>query len=441
MNVEISFPGLSSTDGVYLTWRPIPATIRLLEPSASPNPVSVRISSKPNNVGARLAFATTLTHRGTDTLDLVLAADGTPVELWVGGKFNPPDAQSPSPASQADGDIAIEVHELLAGTIDRRLGGRPAMIRVRKNAETLTDGERDRFLSAMAVLNGRGTGKFVDFRDMHNAAAYPQIHTNMSFLPWHRAYLLDLERELQADFPDVALPYWHFDHPAPRLFQPSFMGVSVSGRVRFSDTNPLRNWAGPGTTAGVLRGNGVGPQTVIGARTELQCLALSSGPNANFQPFAVPLEGNPHGPAHTRHNGTSATSWIGDPTTSQMDPLFYLLHNNVDRLWAKWQWLQSLAGARLDDPAAPASYSTAANLHFGHNRNDTMWPWDGLSRTGTVFPDGSQGPPIGPGGGLAASKMTTAPGPKPTVASMIDYFGRHGGQPLAFAYDDVPFVV
>jgi tyrosinase len=440
VNVEISVPGLSSTDGVYLTWRPIPATIRLLGPSAGPNPVNVRISSKPNKVGARLAFATTLTHRGTDTLDLVLAADGTPVELWVGGKFNPPDAQSPSPASQADGDIALEVHELLAGTIGRRLGGRPATIRVRKNAETLTDGERDRFLSAMAALNGRGTGKFVDFRNMHTRAAYPQIHENISFLPWHRAYLLDLERELQADFPDVALPYWHFDHPAPRLFQPSFMGKPVNGRVQFSDGNPLVNWVGQGTTASVLRGPGVKPDTVIDVRRELECLTLSSGPTANFRSFSDPLEVNPHGAAHGSHAGDAEPGWIGDPTTSQMDPLFYLLHNNVDRLWAKWQWLHSLAGARLDDPAAPASYSTATNLPFGHNRNDTMWPWDGLSRTGTNFGRFGPGPPIGPGGGLAASKMTTAPGPAPTVAAMIDYFGRHGGQPLAFAYDDVPFV-
>ncbi len=63
------------------------------------------------------------------------------------------------------------------------------------------------------------------------------------FLPWHRAYLLDLERELQAIDPGVALPYWRFDRPAANLFQLDFLGVADSlGTVRFSSSSPLQFW-------------------------------------------------------------------------------------------------------------------------------------------------------------------------------------------------------
>ena len=63
-----------------------------------------------------------------------------------------------------------------------------------------------------------------------------------------------------------------------------------------------------------------------------------------------------------------------------------------------------------------------------------MWPWNGV----TSATDLSR-PPTAPGGGMAASTVTSAPGPTPTVRSMLDYEGVGGGAPLGFDYDDVPF--
>src|SRR6185312_678373 len=123
------------------------------------------------------------------------------------------------------------------------VGSLKLMVRIRKNAESLTTGERDRLVAAFAQLNNQGTGRFADFRNMHTAASSPQAHGAPGFLPWHRAYLLDLERELQAFDPSVALPYWRFDQAAPNLFTNDFIGVSDSlGTVHFSATNPLQFW-------------------------------------------------------------------------------------------------------------------------------------------------------------------------------------------------------
>ncbi len=66
-----------------------------------------------------------------------------------------------------------------------------------------------------------------------------------------------------------------------------------------------------------------------GLRNETQTLALGN----QYAAFRS-LEGNPHGSAHTSFGGS-----ISSIPTAAKDPLFFLLHCNVDRLWAKWQWL------------------------------------------------------------------------------------------------------
>jgi hypothetical protein len=44
------------------------------------------------------------------------------------------------------------------------------------------------------------------------------------------------------------------------------------------------------------------------------------------------MEGAPHGFAHTSFDGP-----VNNPPTAPKDPLFFLLHVNVDRLWAFWE--------------------------------------------------------------------------------------------------------
>lgn len=292
------------------------------------------------------------------------------------------------------------------------------MVRIRKNANTLTPGERDRLVSAFAKLNNQGAGRFTDFRDMHTNVSSPQAHGAPGFLPWHRAYLLDLERELQAIDPSVSLPYWRFDQPAPNIFTPEFFGVSNAlGTVQFSPTNPLQFWRTDGVQ-GINRRpffNTAGAPP--GLRTEAQTLALG-----NQYPAFRTLEGNPHGSAHTSFGGS-----ISSIQTAARDPLFFLLHCNVDRLWAKWQ----RQFGRFD-PAVVASYDSNPANPIGHRLPDTMWPWNGVT--------GAPRPPTAPGGALAASPCVSAPGPQPQVRSGLDYQGAISAVArLGFDYDDVRF--
>jgi tyrosinase len=129
----------------------------------------------------------------------------------------------------------------------------------------------------------------------------------------------------------------------------------------------------------------------------------------------------------------SFTGSISDIPTAAKDPLFFMLHANVDRLWAKWQWDKD----RFDVTSASAfsvedQSGDPGTARVGHNLNDTMWPWNQVTappRPGTA-----------PGGTMAGSPITSRPGSSPTVRDMIDYQGvRAPTSRLGFDYDDVPF--
>jgi tyrosinase len=298
------------------------------------------------------------------------------------------------------------------------------MVRIRKDANTLTPAERDRFVGALATLNDQGLGRFSEFRDMHTNAADEEAHQDAGFLPWHRAYILDLERELQNIDPSVSLPYWRFDRPAPALFSREFLGeADAAGIVRFSPDHPLRFWRTDGVLGirrlpsfDSLNGN-------PSVRTELQTLNIGTG----FAAFTT-MEGNPHASAHL----SFSMGYLRSIGTAPRDPLFFLLHGNVDRLWAKWQWLNG----RFDFTTASfpflGSAGTPGATRIGHNLNDSMWPWNGV----TGFPR----PPTAPGGTFSASQNTSSPGLRPIVREMIDYQGvLNSTSRLGFDYDDVPF--
>jgi tyrosinase len=404
MQVELEIPGADACGRVFLTWVPVRATARVTNAVGS-GPVKVTLRNA--GTGGQVQLATTRTHRGTATLDVRLPANGKPVVFFVAGSFGQPSVELDDAAVQArpTGKTAV-------------LGVRRLTVRVRKDATRLTDRERDRFLSAFGILNNRGAGRFREFRDMHVRSTLAESHGNMGFLPWHRAYLLDLERELQAIDPTVALPYWRFGEPAPSLFDMKFMGASdANGRVSFAPGHPLEGWVAAGVP-GITRLPAV-PAPAL--RTESDTLQLGGiRPNATYGAF-VEMEDNPHGWAH---GASFAAGVITDPATSPQDPLFFLLHCNVDRLWAKWQWYH-----KRTDPAEPRAFADGGRV--GHRLADRMWPWNGA----TARPR----PSTAPGGALASSPTTAAPGGSPTVRSMLDYQAVAGGADLGFAYDDVPF--
>jgi tyrosinase len=408
MNVELQINNSTNPAARFVSWAPSPCRIRVTDPSGATTPTAnVQLTGVSAASAGAVRFRSTSTGAFSNSLTLSVPINGTSVPFFVAGTFGRPSVNN--------GDVTIQARR--GATL---VGSVPVMVRIRKNANSLTAGERNRFVAAFANLNNQGAGRFADFRNMHTAVSSPQAHGASGFLPWHRAYLLDLERELQAIDASVALPYWRFDRPAPNLFTTDFFGVSnAAGTVQFSNTNPLQFWTTDGVQ-GINRGprNNWNPTTQPGPGviTEADTLALGT----QYPAFRT-MEDNPHGTAHTRWNG-----FIRQIPTAAKDPLFFLLHCNVDRLWAKWQ----RQNGRFN-PALAASYDSNPTNPIGHNLPDTMWPWNGIT--------GGSRPPTAPGGAMAASPGVSAPGPQPRVRDCLDYHGVvNAGSHLGFDYDDVP---
>jgi tyrosinase len=427
MQIDIAIANADPAGRNYLTWAPVPGRVRLVDGDSpdSSDPVAVTLSNDDTEAGGQLEFSTARDEARAASLDLVLPSDGTPVDFWVAGVVGKP--------STVDGDAVIRV----AGTDQpEALASKEVMVRVRKDANGLAAAERDRFTTALAKLNDQGAGLFKDFRDMHRQQlALNQAHGAPGFLSWHRAYLLDLERELQRIDPSVTLPYWRFDRPAPNLFSADFLGRSgTTGNVVFSATNLLRQWqtdGGPGVSRRPL----FRVQTA-GALVSDEATTLALGglrPNAIFDTGTDEggfdeMEGDPHGFAHT-----SFTGWIRSPGTAPRDPLFFLLHCNVDRLWARWQWFNNrFDGTQPDTYFFRGSAGSAPATEIGHNLLDTMWPWNDVR--------GFPRPNDAPRTPFSSVPTATAPGPAPTVGDMIDYQGfLDPNSDMNFAYDDVPY--
>ena len=58
---------------------------------------------------------------------------------------------------------------------------------------------------------------------------------------------------------------------------------------------------------------------------------------------------------------------MGNILISPNDPLFFMHHANVDRLWNEWQ----------TDNHSGSNFYPNAGEPPGHNLNNLMWPWVG----------------------------------------------------------------
>ena len=278
---------------------------------------------------------------------------------------------------------------------------------IRKNAATLSTTERDNFINALLEL--KRTGVYDQFVAIHEsvtrlrplvagAATGDNAHTGPAFLPWHREYLIQFEKALNATNPnaEITIPYWKWDSgvstDTTSIFVDDFMGPPGTSQQKS---------VGPVMTGHFSLNNGWQIHTllqrVIGSnalrrKTELdpvsrplpQFTQMNADNYTDFRIGPNRTEGleNPHNMVHV---------WVGFPAeqnpqdsdlgsmvvmTSPNDPIFFLHHANVDRLWAKWQ----------ETHHGEAFYNPRGFVRRGHRLNDKMWPWNNGEST-TQFTD------------------------------------------------------
>jgi tyrosinase len=160
-------------------------------------------------------------------------------------------------------------------------------------------------------------------------------HGNWFFLPWHRAYLAAFERicqDLSGD-PDFGLPYW--DWTSNRQLPAAFTSATYLGQP-----NPLFETRTMSASAS-LPDNMVGPTVIsnILAEPSFEVFASARPTGQNNNNAATwqrapgvygPMESNPHNRIHGTVGGVMGSF------QSPRDPIFWLHHCNIDRLWQEW---------------------------------------------------------------------------------------------------------
>lgn len=426
----------------YLTWGPSICHIRVRENSGNQT-----LYLRTRNLGmGRAVFTDALRETVYPTATLT-CVDETWTTFYLTGDFGY--------ASTRDKDIELRVFEddPNKNPTAEPVATEALMVRVRKDAETLTEDERTRFVRAFFLLNKKGGYAFYkQFTDMHIANTDNEIHFYENFLPWHRLYLLNLERDLQEIDPSVSLHYWRWDFPAPNLFSKDFAGemaidTTFTGSApTFALSNPWRNWKPPGS-AQLLRSavnwdltlNG-GWNVLIG-RNAPEAYAINMGQGIYLNLFwdqnrtrgSRPgyVFSAPHGGGHMSFGGQ-----ISDIPTAPQDPVFFMLHSNVDRLWAVWQNYWDRFSPQDANSYAPQGLSPNRNAGFGAYSQQSQWPWNGDTQTPR--------PPQAPYGEYPTVKkgykVLPKPTSQPTIEEVIDYKGRlDPNNSIGFDYDNVPF--
>lgn len=203
----------------------------------------------------------------------------------------------------------------------------PPRYRVRKNQKDLKPLEWARFIHAIEALaeSGIPSPSLTEFVDIHHQAMTTPAgmawgaHGGLKFLPWHREYLAKLESRLLTINPLVTIPYWNWVED--RAIPP-----------QLSDPADLAEW-------GVTRGANFN-SSLLPTAAQLANL-MTSG---DFATFSGTLEATPfHNRVHGLVGGTMGS------TRSPADPLFWLHHAFIDKLWADWQ--QTHQGAAFSPPS------------------------------------------------------------------------------------------
>jgi len=179
-------------------------------------------------------------------------------------------------------------------------------------------------------------------------------HGTWYFLPWHRGYLLAFEANIRAEViklggpADWALPYWNYFKANESGLPPAFASPDwPDGK----GNNPLYvpQRYGPKNNGQVS----VPIKKVnLKAMLDPEFTGVASGGSPGFggvdtgfmHSGAVHggLESQPHDMVHVYVGGSDPSNpqlpgLMSDPDTAGLDPIFWLHHGNIDRLWEVWR--------------------------------------------------------------------------------------------------------
>jgi hypothetical protein len=244
----------------------------------------------------------------------------------------------------------------------------------RKNGATASAAEQSAYVNAILAIGTNPAYAFPmgeDYwhiqQEIHDQmGSNSNIHSTLAFLPWHREFINRYELLLQQYDPTVKLLYWNWTTvPTPSL---SFMG-SFSGNI----SGVFGALAPPSVTRGISGSPPAESDSAVVARNPYDPFGSFACTPPASAPFMAALEDCSHNYSHGYIGGNSMCC----PAVSAQDPFFFMLHGEVDQLWAQWQRNPSHL-PRLD-PTQTYGLSLGSDM----NLSLTMSPWDGSPGSGS----------------------------------------------------------
>jgi hypothetical protein len=175
------------------------------------------------------------------------------------------------------------------------------------------------------------------------------MHGNWWFLPWHRGYLYFFEKIVRKMSGDdgFRLPYWPWEKEGQNVLPAPFRDAMYQGldnalfdakRVNAANNgHPLR----PASASGSFSADWEAVLNTGRFTTGVPELSYG-GLRAAKTKFPKRPGSSDHGVMESRahdllHDAMGDdTGNMGDPDTAARDPIFWLHHANVDRLWNRW---------------------------------------------------------------------------------------------------------
>ncbi|KAK1235771.1 hypothetical protein PQX77_000990, partial [Marasmius sp. AFHP31] len=229
-------------------------------------------------------------------------------------------------------------------------------------------------LPSTAGIKEQTKTRFDDFVASHIVLS-DEVHLVGQFLPWHRFFIHLFEKALQDECGYLGTnPYWNWtadisdgmdSFVASPVFDPVYgfggNGEDIPGYLgQFGNLTNFPGWTAEAVTGGGCITDGpfasynlsVGPGPINNTERCIQrsfssafiyTMSDEAVANAtrhpNFEAFRIDLEGWPVTPTARPHDGVHMALG-GDMTDSYSapsDPIFYLHHSNLDRIWWEWQ--------------------------------------------------------------------------------------------------------
>lgn len=160
-----------------------------------------------------------------------------------------------------------------------------------------------------------------------------EAHTDMTntredfFLPWHRIYLHCLEdivREV-AGQKDFTLPYWDYTTASRRALPEEFRR---KGDAKWGSLYRESRWEHANKGLPIDHKDGPALPINLGAMS-----SDTYGDNGGDAGFCANLDNRLHGAVHVNIGNQVG---MGDVPWAAADPIFWLHHCNIDRVWAGW---------------------------------------------------------------------------------------------------------